>query len=92
MLSYTHDHVAICFCCGLCADLTIFRAVEIMSLDNAADGQQLRVSADPVHPASEARVSSFLQTVSKALQTGLQTVLQTVRVSLQTVQTVRMGL
>ena len=38
MLSYTHDNVTICFCCGLCAELTIFRAVEIMSLDNAADG------------------------------------------------------
>ena len=89
MLSYTHDHVTICVCCGLCAELTILRAVDIMPLDNAA--VQLRVSADLVHPASEARVASFLQTVSRALQAGLQTVLQTLRVSLQTVQTVRMG-
>ena len=48
---------------------------------------QLRVSADPsLAPGTP------LQTVCTALQTGLQTVLQTVRVSLQTVQTRRMGL
>ena len=41
--------------------------------------------------ARGAGVVSALQTVCRALQTALQTVLQTVRVSLQTVQTVRMG-
>ena len=49
MLSYTHDNVTICFCYGLCAELTIFRAVEIMSLDNAADG----------HPSSKLTRQQF---------------------------------